>query len=164
MADKKVEVTKDDMGERELKAIPSSNCKVQSEGFVWREVFLRLPSGMTIADLHESPELFRNIQATSRTALRQWDHVLVCDFSEKHLATGIVNSASNSKVFLTGVRLISSSPRDDTAFQDETYRVTWQGSGYGVIRKADDATIGAQTFTTEIAAKAFLLSQYPRSI
>jgi hypothetical protein len=160
MADKKAEVTKDD--ERELKAIKSSALKINSEGFCWRDAMLRLPSGYVMQDLHDNPDVFKNIQATSRTALRQFDHLLIVDYSESTWAEAVVSFASATKVYLAGIRIISAKNREDESFQDDTYKINWAGSGYAVTRKADGAAMGAQTFANENAAKAFLLSLYPR--
>jgi hypothetical protein len=161
MADKKTELKT--VEERVLKTIQSKNLKINSEGFCWRDALLRLPSGYIISDLHENPALFQNIQSSPRTALRQFDHLLIVDFSESTWAEAIVSFASSTKVHLVGLRMISAQKREDDPFEDDTYKVSWAGSGYEVTRKADDAPMGAQTFATEQAAKAVLLSLYPRT-
>lgn len=150
--------------ERDLKVIKSSAIKINSEGFCWRDALLRLPSGYVIQDLHDWPEAFKNIQSSSRTALRQFDHLLIVDYSESTWAEAIVSFASATKVHLVGVRIISAQKREDDSYADDTYKITWAGSGYAVTRKADEAPMGAQTFANERAAKAYLLSLYPRKV
>ena len=164
MVDKKDVVEKKDVtANRELKVIKSAALTINSEGFCWRDALLRLPSGYVIQDLHDWPEAFKNIQGSPRTALRQFDHLLIVDYSESTWAEAIVSFASATKIHLVGVRIISAKKREDDAFQDDMYKITWAGAGYVVTRKADEAPMGAQSFANEQAAKAYLLSLYPRT-
>ena len=65
---------------REPPQMKSTALTWQSEGFVWREAFIKLPEGMLMADLVDVPEFFKNIQQVRQTELRRFDRVTCVAF------------------------------------------------------------------------------------
>ena len=146
------------------KPIKPTALQWQSEGFCWREALVRLPQGATLQDLNDGPTIWRNIQDNKQTALRKWDRVRVVAFDELWFVDATVSHADHSKVVLCGIKKTDMPARSAAMFQDETYKVDWLGSGYGVVRKSDGVPMGNQTFTLPEQAKMHLLSLYRRKV
>ena len=53
--------------EREAPVIKTPAITWQHEGFCYREAFVRLPEGLTIQDLNDTPTIWRNIQDNGST-------------------------------------------------------------------------------------------------
>jgi hypothetical protein len=135
--------------------------KWNSDGFVWRECLVRLPSEMTLQDLNDDPGVWSNIQSNAHTALRQFDRVRAVAYDESWMVEATVNYAGRNEVVLAGIKKIDLPKRAVSLFENEDYRVEWAGTGYAVFRKRDNVMIGGTTFAVAEAAKSYLLSQYP---
>src|SRR5689334_20097777 len=61
--------------------IDPKNCLVQANGFCWKEMFVRLPSGFTADHLNSQPEVWKKVQAVPSKALRKLDRVIAVEFS-----------------------------------------------------------------------------------
>src|SRR5262245_39489234 len=66
---------------REPPEMKSHALSWQSEGFTWREAFVRLPQGMILADL-QLPEIWKNIQQSRMTSLQRFDRVTMLAYDE----------------------------------------------------------------------------------
>jgi len=147
--------------QREAPAIKTKALQWQSEGFAWREAFVRLPQGLTLQDLNDAPTIWKNIQGDANTALRQFDCIRAVSYEQTWFVDATVSFADRNQVILCGIKKTDMPKREIVLFEDETYRVDWAGAGYGVFRKSDSVMMGAQTFSTTEGAKQHLISLYP---
>ncbi len=147
----------------EIPRIKPMTCKWQSEGFAYRELFVRLPEAISLQHLNDEPRIWRSVQADVNTALMKFDRVVAIAFDESWMVDAVVNVAERDSVMLAGIRKISMPQRSVSLFADETYQVAWCGSGYGVRRKADDVMMLSETYQTPEAAKMGLMSLYPKT-
>jgi hypothetical protein len=148
---------------RQAPVIKPAALQWQSEGFCYREAFIRLPDGLQLSDLNESP-IWKDLQATRQTSLRQWDTIRAVAFDESWIVDATVTFADATHVVLTGIKKTETPQRNTSLFEDDTYRVAWLGRGYGVVRKADSVEMGAHAFSTPDQAKAHLASLYPKRV
>lgn len=151
----------DKVAEREAPAMKPDALAWNSEGFAWRDAFVRLPQGLTLQDLNDAPTIWRLVQGNPNTALRQWDRIRAASFEEDWFVDATVSFADRNQVILCGIRKTEMPARSVPLFEDETYKVGWAGTGYAVLRKSDGVNMGGQTFTTPDQAKHYLLSLYP---
>ncbi len=147
----------------ELPKIKPMTCKWNAEGFAYRELFVRLPEAITLQMLNDEPKIWRAVQADVHTALQKFDRVVAIAFDESWMIDAVVNVAERDSVMLAGIRKISMPQRSVALFADETYRVKWAGSGYGVFRLSDDVMMLQQTYQTPEACKMGLLSLYAKT-
>lgn len=151
-------------GERTAPVLKTSALQWQSEGFVWREAFVRLPNGMTLQDLNDSPAIWENIQANAATALRQFDRIRAVAYDQAWIVDATVSFADRKQVLFAGIRKTDMPKRSVALFENEDYRVDWAGSGYAVIRKSDGVVMGSQTYSVPDQARAALLQLYPSRV
>ncbi|MBW7968608.1 hypothetical protein [Bradyrhizobium sp. BR 10289] len=122
-------------GPRKAPEIDPANVKVNSSGFVRKEVVARLPAGFVSDDLKE-PGVWRKVQV-SGYPLNALDAVLVVAFDRSWCAEAIVSEAMRDGVTLAGIKIISMPRRNEVLLRDDTYAVTWNGAGYHVERISD---------------------------
>ncbi|TBB05131.1 hypothetical protein ELH55_01465 [Rhizobium ruizarguesonis] len=132
---------------------------VNYQGFTFREIFARLPSGIIADDLKE-PEIWKNVQLSNK-ALRKFDRVIIVSFDETWLAEAYVENATGEMALLAKPRIVSFSERTEKLFSDGTYSVRWNGTGYDVIRLRDEAKM-TDTFANAALAERALANLYPR--
>ena len=147
----------------ELPKIKPLTCKWNAEGFAYRELFVRLPESITLQMMNDEPRIWRSVQGDIHTALMKFDRVVAIAFDESWMIDAVVNVAARDSVMLAGIRKISLPQRSVALYADETYRVKWAGSGYGVFRLADDVMMLSETYQTPEAAKMGLMSLYPKA-
>lgn len=147
---------------RQAPEIDPARVQAQSAGQVWREYLVRVPAGFVADDL-KSPEVWRKLQSGSRTSLKKFDRVFVVAFDETWVAEALVASADAKGAVLAKPRVTTMPERYDTLFQDENYRVAWNGFGYIVERKSDGHPMTQPTANPELATR--LLAQlYPARV
>lgn len=117
--------------------IDPSWVKVQSEGFCWRTMQVRLPEGACLADLNEAPTLWQRVQASRLVALQKFDRVAILSHDESWMAEAIVGAATATNVTLAGIRKTDLPARLAALPQTDEYRIRWFGNGYAVERKRD---------------------------
>jgi len=143
--------------------IPSDNIKLNAGGMVFQSYFVRLPEGVTAQHLNDEPTIWRLIQSNRNVALRKFDEVRIVDYGESWVADATVSFADHASVILARPRITQLPERTVPIFEDETYRVKWFGSGWGVERKTDSQIMcGGQTFHTAAIAEAELRGLYAR--
>lgn len=145
---------------RKVPEIKAKAVTWNNEGFAWREALVRLPEGMTLQDLNDHPEVWRQVQESNLASFRRFDKVRAVAWDESWIAEAVVNHADRGQVILAGIRKIDFPRREIALFEDNTYKVEWLGSGYGITRKSDGVMMGNQTWPTPEGAKAGLLSLY----
>ena len=126
---------------REPPKIPPLAVKRQHEGQCWSEVVVRLPKDATFQDLND-PTIWSQVQGNRQVSLRRLDRVHLLAWDESWIASAIVTGASDMGVVLTKPVRTDLPPRSETLFEDPLYKVTWEGSGFGVRRKKDDQLMG----------------------
>ena len=73
----------------------------QSEGFAWREAFVRLPPGQLLEDLLDVPGVWKGIQNLWQTQARRYDRVTCVAHDGSWAVKDImVVAADNTKVIL----------------------------------------------------------------
>lgn len=144
--------------ERAVPVIDPARMALQFAGQVWREYLVRVPADFVADDL-KSPSAWRKVQAGSRNGLRKLDRVTVVAFDESWIAEAIVASADNKGAVLAKPRITSIPLRFDKLFEDDLYRVAWNGFGYVVERKADGHAM-TQATANELATR-LLVQLYP---
>ena len=144
---------------REVPVIIAANVIINSDGFAWRDIMIRLPKDAVADDLKE-PGMWRKVQASDR-ALRRHDHLYIVSFEEDWAAECIVADATKDRAVLTKPRLIAFPDRYERLFQDDMYRVSWVGTGYCVERKSDGHRMTQPVATAQIAERQ-LVSLHPR--
>ncbi|TAV04041.1 hypothetical protein ELI39_01450 [Rhizobium ruizarguesonis] len=132
---------------------------VNFQGFAFREMFARLPSGMIADDLKE-PEIWKNVQQGNK-ALRKFDRIVLVSFDETWMAEAYVESATGEQALLARPKIITLNERSEKLFNDGTYRVEWTGSGYRVARLRDGAAM-TESFANAPLAERALAGLYPR--
>lgn len=143
--------------------IPSDNIKLNVGGMVFQSYFVRLPEGVTAQHLNDDPSIWRLIQSNRNVALRKFDELRIVDYAESWIADATVSFADHASVILARPRITQLPERTVPIFEDETYRVKWFGSGWGVERKQDSQIMcGGQTFHTAAIAEAELRHLYPK--
>ena len=85
-------------------------------------------------------------------------------FDESWFVDGTVSHADRTQVIFCGIRKTDMPQRSVALYEDETYKVDWAGTGYGVFRKSDGVMMGNVTFSLPEQAKAHLLSFYPKRV
>jgi hypothetical protein len=148
---------------RPTPTIDPARVTLQSSGFVWREYFVRCPSEMVSDDL-KLPGIWSKLQTSGNSkALKKFDKLLVVAFDESWVAECVVASADSKGAVLAKPRITTMPERYDKLFQDDLYRVAWNGFGYIVERKADGHAMTQPTANAELATR--LLAQlYPARV
>jgi hypothetical protein len=143
------------------KTLPASRIALDSDGYVTRRFFIRLPAGWGQADLVD-PSAWSEIQR-STLSLRKFDEIRCASYAEDFLMVGTVTEATASAVVVSWQKLISAAERVNSLFADELYAVRWDGVGYAVYRKSDGQKV-SQTHSSEQQAVWALRGMYPRSV
>jgi hypothetical protein len=121
--------------------IDPSFVALNTEGFCWREILVRLPEDATAASLNEDANLWRQVQQ-SVNSLRKFDHLLIAAYDESWIAQAIVSHASSTSVSLAAIKVYEMPERRIALPEDDEYRTRWAGKGYRLERKRDNALIG----------------------
>lgn len=153
--------TPEPIAERVVPVIKTQALQWNSEGFCFRQAFVRLPDGFTLQDLNDAPGSWRLLQDNASTALRKFDMVRMVSYDEAWFVDATVSTAERGMVIFCGIKKTSMPERSVALYQDEKYCVEWAGSGYGVFRKADGVMMHGQTYDNAGTAKQALLALYP---
>lgn len=154
--------TETPLAPRSAPDIDPARATLQVSGFAWREYLVRVPSGFVADDLKE-PGIWRKVQNGSKNALRKYDRLTIVAYDESWLAEAIVASADNKGAVLAKPRVTSLPSRFDKLFEDDMYRIAWNGFGYIVERKSDGHAMTQPTANVELATR--LLAQlYPARV
>ena len=117
--------------------IDPNRVTVDSAGFALRKLFIRLPAEFIAADLAD-PAVWEKVQANTAKALKRHDNLYIVAFDESWVAEAIVADADGKQAVLAKPRLTDlQHDRFNSLFQDENYRIEWNGSGFVVVRKKD---------------------------
>ncbi len=144
-----------DLTPRQPPAINPALVTMNNNGFAWRDFLVRLPAECVADDLKE-PSLWRKVQ-TTQNSLRRHDHLYIVSFDESWIAEAIVADADRNRAILARPRITTFPERFDALFQDDVYRVIWNGSGYCVERKADGRRMTQPAATPQLAERELVL-------
>lgn len=147
---------------REAPVLKTNALKWQSEGFAWREAFVRLPQEALFSDLQDDPTIWRNIQAVPQTALRKFDRVTIVAFDESWIAKEILVADADNQRVLLALRPTDkiTLPSKSSSWEDERHAIRWAGAGFGVFRRADGIQVMPQQFGTIESAKSEMYRQF----
>jgi len=156
-------VEKTETEERILPVLKPGDVEIQSSGFVYKTVVVRLPEAMTFQDLNDHTEIWKLVQADINKALSEYDKVELR--AKDWTAWASVNHADRGQVILFDIRKASKPKREVAFYSDNTYDVRWSHEGYGYYRTADNVRMGTATFPTPEAAKQALIREmYPAMV
>lgn len=147
---------------RQAPDIDPNRVQLQGSGQVWREYMVRVPADFVADDLKE-PGVWRKLQNGSRNALKKFDRLTVVAYDETWLAEAIVASADAKGAVLAKPRITTLPARFDKLFEDDKYRVAWNGFGYFVERKSDGHAMTQPTANAELATR-LLVQLYPARV
>ena len=145
------------------KEIAPRDVKINSEGFAWRDVLIRMPKEMVADDLRD-PKIWKKAQTSPQTALRKLDHLFILTFDEKQMVRAVVTHSTGTEAHLSIERVSSFREQGASFYSDGTLEVFWDGSSYGVRRIADQVRVVVEGYTTEAAAIAALHRHYPARV
>jgi hypothetical protein len=145
---------------RKLPEVDPSFVKVNTEGFAWRDILVRLPDGAIADDLKE-PGLWRRVQNNVQVALRKHDHLYIVAYDETWAADCVVTHATNTVAVLSKPRLISFDERTKPFYCTEDFTVAWYGNGFAVKRLKDGQRVST-VVTSEAVAERDLQNMYDR--
>lgn len=151
--------TEGDLSKRKAPVIPASFVTLNTNGFIWREFLVRLPSGFIADDLKE-PGIWTLVQYSSNSLVRH-DRLYMVAFDESWVAEAIVADATKEGVVLAKPRITQFPPRYSSLFQTEEYRVVWYGVGYCVERKKDSKRMTSPVSSAALAERE-LVGLYPK--
>lgn len=149
------------IAERKVADIDPRDVKINLDGQCWRQVFVRLPKGMILADLG-SPDIWRRVQGNPRISLRKMDEVRMYEFDEAWFVDATVSFADMSKAVLTTPKKTDLSVRYEELPGDDNYQTRWNGGVYEGVRKRDGAVVFREA--TMRGAERALRQQYPLPI
>lgn len=147
---------------RHAPVIDPARVELQHSGQVWREYLVRVPADFVADDLKE-PGVWRKLQNGSRNALKKFDRITVVAYDETWVAEALVASADVKGAVLAKPRITTLPARFDKLFEDDKYRVAWNGFGYVVERKSDGHAMTSPTANAELATR-LLASLYPARV
>jgi hypothetical protein len=145
---------------RKLTPVSPADVRVNYAGFVFRELFIRLPRGVIADDLKE-PSLWSRVQGSNNSALRKFDRVFLVSFDESWIAESVVDGATDTGASLAKPRITLLKQRTEQLFGDGTYQVEFNGRGYHVVRLRDGQSM-SDTLANAALAERALTSLYPR--
>lgn len=147
-------------GLRQTPKVDPNLVSVNSDGFKFRDIFVRLPHGAIADDLKE-PEMWKHVQRSQAKALRKFDRLMLVAYDEAWLAEAVVAHADGLTVILGKPRITPLPDRVEKLFGDGTYQVSWNGAGYVVVRLRD-GFVATNTFPNAALAERALVAMYPR--
>lgn len=145
---------------RKLTPVDPANVRVNYSGFVFRELFARLPRGVIADDLKE-PRLWSRVQVSNTNALRKFDRVILVSYDESWIAEAVVDGATDAGASLAKPRITMLKERTEQLFGDGTYQVEFNGAGYHVVRLRDGTRM-TDTLANAALAERALANLYPR--
>lgn len=158
----KAEGTASVAADRKPPIIPTANVHIDSQGQRLRRFVIRLPDGFTRSDLMETEEPWRKIQAGS-WALRKHDELYCLSYDESWVAEVIVSDANARAVTLAKPRFTELTSRIKSLLNGGKFKVEWAGTGYVVVRIADNHRM-TQAVASEVIANRELANLYPRTV
>jgi len=139
--------------------IDPSLVTLNSDGFAWRTFLIRLPQGMTAADLSD-PNIWMKVQV-SKWCLRKFDRLFLVAFNEDWVADVMVTSADGKRAVLGKPKIEAMPDRYDKPLETDDYRVEFVGGGrYAVFRKSDGHRMTEPAATLQFAERD-LQNLYP---
>lgn len=152
---------------REVPVIPTSAIHRNGEdglgaqGFTSRLLFVRpLPEGLTLQDLSDHADrIWTAVQGNQHSALKEFDRLIMVNWDRTWLVEAYVCHADRTKVRLAGIRKVEL-PVEAGHWENETARIEWAGSGFGIFIKKTGAMYGNLTFPTMEAAKHHFMTTY----
>ena len=145
--------------------LPANSVEWNGDGFVWREAIVRLPENVGLADLYDTPEIWRTVQQNPLHALRRLDRLFIVSHDEAWGAECRVADADSRTVTLAKPVKMDLHTRSGESWTDGTYEARWDLKGYAVFRVGDGVRMLPDSFRTIEAAKAGALRHlYPRNV
>jgi hypothetical protein len=142
--------------------LPPSAIRLQAAGQCWTEWELRLPKGRTLAEIYEDPSVFSAIQGSRLASLKRLDRLRIVPFDESFVCECFITGATDRGVNLSKPQKTEIPARTEALFQDGTYRIEWNGTGYHVLRMADLHVMTGTLANQSLALRA-LQDLYPKS-
>lgn len=135
--------------------------KLNVDGYVLRDIVVRLPAGFIASDMAE-PDLWKEVQR-SRQALRKLDRLTLIEFDEGAVWSAYVSEAGPEFALVSKPTRVEIRARRTAYYSDDLYKIQWNGAAFIIIRKADNFTMPG-AYACEQSAIRGLGNLYPRPI
>jgi len=150
---------------REPKPISPKAVRIHDQtGHCYRTFVVDVPDEITLDDIGNKPELWKNVQADRvGKALAEDDRVEMRWLDKQVYA--VVDYADSNGVGFMDIRKVSKRDRDRTPFTDGHFEVKWTAGGWAYFRIHDGVRMTAASYPTWEATKAALIrEQYPAKV
>ena len=121
---------------REAPIISPRSVTIDAEGHCLRTLVVRLPADFEATDLAE-PSIWSRVQGDRAAALRKLDRLVLIAHDEGYVWTCFVAQAGPTFAVLARPTRFELQARRNEYFSDDNFKVTWNGSSFGVVRKSD---------------------------
>jgi len=150
-----------EVADREIKPIPTTALRWQSEGFEFRHAVIRLPKGIVLQDLHDHADvLFKNIM----TLLREEDWITFHEADRAWtIPLAMVDFVTPNRILLSNLKPVSRQSREET-FEDDKIVIRWDVSGFAIFRKTDGVRLSNGTYPSVKAAEFAYHAMQPRKV
>lgn len=129
-------------------------------GFAFNEYLVRLPIDAVADDLNSNRDMWRKVQKSNH-ALVKFDRLFIISYDETWTAECFVAQANGQSVTLSKPRISALPERGEKLLNDGTYRISWNGAGYVVIRIRDNFKVDGP-FANAVLAERALAQMYPK--
>jgi len=131
-----------------------------------KSVIAIAPEGFMLADLNESPQIWRHVQQDRHRGiiLGEDDEIQIHNGEQRIFAR--VNYADGDKVVVYDIKVASKPVRDSTMWSDSTYEVRHvREGGYTYFRITDGVRMSVPTYpSVEAARSACVREMYPAKV
>lgn len=155
--------TETEFPEKTIEVKPTG-VQLNSEGYQWRELMVRMPEGSTSDDLR-NPKIWKHVQENPNSKLLKHDKLYILGADESWSTEARVCFANHEKAKLSFRSVSRFRDADENLFNDGTYEVRWSHhGGYVIHRIKDGQVVGNQTHATEQMAINAIRQLYPKKV
>lgn len=147
---------------RKAPLIDPRHVAINHDGFVLREIVVRLPADFVASDLAE-PGIWRKVQLSQGTTLRKLDRLVLIAHDEGYVWTTFVAQVGPDFAVLSRPDRYELQARRSEYFSDDLYKVVWGGAYFNVVRKKDHHVMSSG-HTSEPSAIRALQNLYPKPL
>ena len=127
---------------RQAPIISPRSVVIDSEGHCLRTLVVRLPECFEATDL-ANPDIWSRVQSDRAAALRKLDRLVLIAHDEGMVWTCFVAQAGPTFAVLARPSRFELQARRNEYFSDDNFKVVWNGSSFGVVRKSDNHLMAA---------------------
>ncbi len=151
----------DELPEGRKIEIDPANVIINTEGFAWRTVLVRVPRDFIQDDLRNRA-VWQRVQKNPNVALCQLDELKIVAFDESWIAGATVAAANVESANLVVHKVQSFKTDEHRTHNDGTNEIYWRGNGYGIRRMSDKVPLNNNVYATADEAIDTLRIMRPR--